>query len=38
MSESHDGMAALTARLEASFKTVDKFREQLEAKTIENER
>ena len=38
MTESHDGLAALTAKLEAAFKKIDRFREDLEAKTIENKR
>jgi len=38
MTESHGGLASLTAKLEAAFKKIDKFREDLEVKNIENER
>ena len=38
MAESHGGLASLTAKLEAAFKKIDKFREDLEVKNIENER
>ncbi len=38
MAQYHGGVGALTAKLEAAFHKIDKFRGDLEVKTIKNER